>query len=119
MCSPYTRQEGVKISQEKNTLKGRTQGPRGRCGQANRTTQAPCTLTSSACCPEASRTRVCPCLRRVLPRCGPVYTLPLAAPCTPGACGAGARLPLVMPEPLHGPAQAEGWLDGAGTWSRS
>ena len=25
----------------------------------------------------------------------------------------------VMPGPLHGPAQAEGRLDGAGTWSRS
>lgn len=80
MCSPYTRQEEVKIRQEENTLKGSTQGPRGRCGQANRTSQAPCALTSSACCPAASWSRICPHLRRVLPRHGPVYTLPLAAP---------------------------------------
>lgn len=70
----------MKIRQEENTLNGSTQGPCGGCGQANRTSQAPCALTSSACCPAASRSRVCPRLRRVLPRYGPVYTLPLAAP---------------------------------------
>lgn len=84
--SPYTCREGVKISQ-RTTLKGSTQGPRGRCGQANRTTQAPRHITSPA--PAALQ----PPGPGSVPACGefcPVVACRHPAPLQPlypGACG--------------------------------